>query len=153
MINSREPAAFNIVRATVPPGDGCEKRQTDRNVRARASQWPMCQRDECWKLLGKRIRAVYVGQVARCQLLKCANFLKLQSFRLVMNLFTLFTLHPDCMDGCALLREGGGVHAVLQRSVGFKTSFSVMPQKCTYEENMHIYNICSPKMNYQLYVF
>lgn len=56
----------------------------------RVSQWPMCQRDECWKLLGKRIRAVYVGQVARCQLLNCANFLKLQSFGLVMSLFLLY---------------------------------------------------------------
>lgn len=68
----------------------------------------MCQRDECWKRLGKRIRTVYVGQVARCQLLKCANFLKLQSFGLAMNLLTLFTLLSDCLDDCALFRRGGG---------------------------------------------
>lgn len=43
------------------------------------SQRPMCQGDECWKLLGKRIRSVYVGLMAHCQLFKCANFLKLQS--------------------------------------------------------------------------
>lgn len=58
----------------------------------------MCQKDECWKLFGKGIRSVYVGQVAHCQLLKCANFLKLQSLGLAMNLFTLFTLLLDCMD-------------------------------------------------------
>lgn len=82
----------DTAKTTVPPGDGPGELEADRNVRERVSQWPMCQRDECWKLLGKRIRAVYVGQVARCQLLKCANFLKLQSFGLVFNLF--HSIHP-----------------------------------------------------------
>lgn len=84
--------SVHTAKTTVPPGDGSGELETDRNVRERVSQWPMCQRDECWKLLGKRIRAVYVGQVARCQLLKCANFLKLQSFGLVFNLFP--SIHP-----------------------------------------------------------
>lgn len=100
MINS-----VHIVRATAPPGDSsAEWKQAGMSGSERVSQWPLCQRDECWKLLGKRIRAVYVGQVARCQLLKCANFLKLQRFGLLVNLFTVFTLHPDCMEGCALFR-------------------------------------------------
>lgn len=88
----RKPNSIDISVTTVPPGDGSGELETDRNVRKRVSQWPMCQRDECWKLLGKRIRAVYVGQVAHCQLLKCANFLKLQSVGLVLNLF--HSIHP-----------------------------------------------------------
>lgn len=72
----------------------------------RVSQWPMCQRDECWKLLGKRIRAVYVGQVARCQLLKCANFLKLQSFGLVFNLFHSFHPPPKTVHMAMLCSVG-----------------------------------------------
>lgn len=84
--------SVDTAKTTAPPGDGSGELETDKNVRERVSQWPMCQRDECWKLLGKRIRAVYVAQVARCQLLKCANFLKLQSFGLVFNLF--HSVHP-----------------------------------------------------------
>lgn len=63
----------------------------------KASRGPLCQRDECWKLLGKRIMAVYVGQVARCQLLKCANFLKLQSFGSAPNPSSLSL--PSVQDG------------------------------------------------------
>lgn len=78
MINSRNPAPWihcwshsAACRPLSSPSNGLECQ--------RVSQRPMCQRDECWKLLGKRIRSVYVGLMAHCQLFKCANFLKLQS--------------------------------------------------------------------------
>lgn len=104
--------------------------------RERVSQWPMCQRDECWKLLGKRIRAVYVGQVAHCQLLKCANFLKLQSFGLVMNL--LIYLPSTQTVWMVVLCSGGKApftsaptsktaHSTQKRSSGFYTSPSGTP--------------------------
>lgn len=73
-------SSLDIVSAAVPPGGGPAGTQTGRNVKERGRG------DGCWKLLGKRIRSVYVGQVARCQLLKCANFLKLQSSKSAMSL-------------------------------------------------------------------
>ena len=108
-----EPNSLCIARATVPPGDRLAELQRGKNVRERerererewVSQWPMCQRDECWKLLGKRITAVYVGQVAHCQLLKCANFLKLQSCGFGRESFSLYLPSTqDWMDGCALFK-------------------------------------------------
>lgn len=93
MINSINPTALTYLWPQCLLVMALENwKPTGMSERERVSQWPMCQRDECWKLLGKRIRAVYVGQVARCQLLKCANFLKLQSFGLVLNLF--HSIHP-----------------------------------------------------------
>ena len=112
MINSMSLTASTL------PGPQCllattsqscnEARMSERErerEREWVSQWPMCQRDECWKLLGKRITAVYVGQVAHCQLLKCANFLKLQSCGFGRESFSLYLPSTqDWMDGCALFK-------------------------------------------------
>lgn len=100
--NDQQHSSLGIVGAAAPPAGGPALLPTGRNVRESGGGR---RRDGCWKLLGKRIRSVYVGQVAHCQLLKCANFLKLQRFESAVSLFTLFTLLLDCMDGCALLKR------------------------------------------------
>lgn len=105
---THNPDSTDTAMTTVPPGDGSGELESHRNVRGRewVRQRLMCQRDECWKLLGKRIRAVYVGQVARCQLLKCANFLKLQSFGLVLNLFHSIYPPPKTVRMVVLCSRG-----------------------------------------------
>lgn len=117
MINSTNPCTAPAEATTAaPPSGGSGGTGIRTGMSERVSQWPMSRGDECWKLLGKRIRAVYVGQVAHCQPLQCANFLKLQRFSgPVANSFpTLFALRPRLYTWPCFCSVGGGKPPVLQ---------------------------------------
>lgn len=117
MINSTNPCTAQAEATTAaPPPGGSGGTGIRTGMSERVSQWPMSRGDECWKLLGKRIRAVYVGQVAHCQPLQCANFLKLQRFSgpVANSFLTLFALRPRLYTWPCFCSVGGGKPPVLQ---------------------------------------